>query len=152
VACSDSHVHAAAAAAGWSLLVRVSGMAACTNEQRPHAPPACEVRPDLYTAHLHCSSSSRYRWNGDPMQRLILLHSNDIHGRVTGLARIATLVAQTRYAHPEIPVLYFDLGDIEDTTNRLSNLTKGVAMHRLLSTAGCNAAVIGNATTIRYGP
>jgi len=86
------------------------------------------------------------------MQRLILLHSNDIHGRVAGLARIATLVAQTRREHPEMPVLYFDLGDIEDTTNRLSNLTKGVAMHRLLSMAGCDAAVIGNACTIRYGP
>jgi len=86
------------------------------------------------------------------MQRLILLHSNDIHGRVAGLARIATLVAETRRAHPEVPVLYFDLGDLEDTTNRLSNLTKGVAMHRLLSVAGCDAAVIGNACAIRYGP
>jgi 2',3'-cyclic-nucleotide 2'-phosphodiesterase (5'-nucleotidase family) len=86
------------------------------------------------------------------MQRLILLHSNDIHGRVAGLARIATLVAQIRQTHPEMPVLYVDLGDLEDTTNRLSNLTKGVAMHQLLSLAGCDAAVIGNACTVRYGP
>ncbi len=30
------------------------------------------------------------------MQSLIILHSNDIHGRIEGLARIATLVEQVR--------------------------------------------------------
>lgn len=86
------------------------------------------------------------------MLRLLILHANDVHGRVEGLARIATLVETTRRVYPDQPVLYFDLGDSEDTTNRLSSLTKGVAMHRLLSAAGCDASVVGNATTIRYGP
>src|SRR5262249_12443641 len=109
---------------------------------------ACIARRALISPLL----SHDIQLNGDAMQRLILLHSNDIHGRVAGLARIATLVAETRRAHSEVPVLYLDLGDLEDTTNRLSNLTKGVAMHRLLSVAGCDAAVIGNACAIRYGP
>lgn len=74
---------------------------------------------------------------------LTILHTNDIHGRIEGLARVATLVAQTRENTPH-PVLYFDAGDIEETNTRLSSLTKGVAMHRLLSAAGCNAAAIGN--------
>src|SRR5206468_3355286 len=39
-----------------------------------------------------------------------------------------------------------------ETTNRLSNLTKGTAMHRLLSVAGCDAATVGNACWLRYGP
>ncbi len=86
------------------------------------------------------------------MQSLIILHTNDIHGRVEGLARIATLVDQVRAENPGVPVLYFDLGDCEDTSSRLSNLTKGTAMHRLLSVAGCDAAAVGNAAWLRYGP
>jgi 2',3'-cyclic-nucleotide 2'-phosphodiesterase (5'-nucleotidase family) len=85
------------------------------------------------------------------MSRVILLHTNDIHGRVEGLARVATLVARIRAEHPGAPVLYLDAGDIEETTTRLSNLTKGVAMHRLLSLAGCDAATIGNGGPLRYG-
>lgn len=84
--------------------------------------------------------------------RFIILHTNDIHGRLDGLARVATLVERVRVENPDAPVLYFDLGDSEDFSNRLSNLTKGVAMHRLLSAAGCDAVAVGNAVMIRYGP
>ena len=86
------------------------------------------------------------------MYPLIILHTNDIHGRVEGLARIATLIEQTRAENPGVPVLYFDAGDIEEPSSRLSNLTKGAAMHRLLSLAGCAAAVAGNGAWLRYGP
>ncbi len=34
--------------------------------------------------------------------------------------------------------------------NRLSNLTKGAAMHQLLSVAGCQAAAVGNGGILRY--
>jgi 2',3'-cyclic-nucleotide 2'-phosphodiesterase (5'-nucleotidase family) len=83
--------------------------------------------------------------------RLTLLHTNDIHGRVEGLARIATLVERIRSETPH-RVIYVDAGDVEETTSRLSNLTKGVAMHRLLSAAGCEVAAVGNASWLRYGP
>jgi 2',3'-cyclic-nucleotide 2'-phosphodiesterase (5'-nucleotidase family) len=48
-------------------------------------------------------------------------------------------------------VIYVDAGDVEETTTRLSNLTRGVAMHRMLSAAGCEVAAVGNAVWIRYG-
>ena len=83
---------------------------------------------------------------------LIILHTNDIHGRVEGLARIATMVQQIRAENPETPVLYFDLGDVEEPSQRLSNVTKGAGMHRLLNAAGCDAAVAGNGAWLRYGP
>lgn len=86
------------------------------------------------------------------MQSLIILHTNDIHGRVEGLARIATLVAQIKDENPETPVLYFDIGDVEEPARRLSNVTKGAGMHRLLNLAGCDAAVTGNGAWLRYGP
>jgi 2',3'-cyclic-nucleotide 2'-phosphodiesterase (5'-nucleotidase family) len=85
------------------------------------------------------------------VRRLIVLHSNDIHGRLEALARIATLVERTRAEADGDAVLYVDAGDVEDTTERLSNLTKGVALHRLLRVAGCQAVAVGNGTVIRYG-
>src|SRR5579862_4136488 len=83
--------------------------------------------------------------------RLTLLHTNDIHGCIEGLARVATLVEQIKNDTPH-RVMYVDAGDVEETTTRLSNLTKGVAMHRLLSAAGCEVSVVGNAVWLRYGP
>ncbi|MGI9060959.1 MAG: bifunctional metallophosphatase/5'-nucleotidase [Ktedonobacteraceae bacterium] len=85
------------------------------------------------------------------MQPFIILHTNDIHGRIEGLARITTMVEQVRLEHPDMPVLYFDIGDIEENSVRVSNLTKGVAMYRLLSASGCDAEVIGNGGILRYG-
>lgn len=83
--------------------------------------------------------------------RLTILHTNDIHGRQERIAQIATLVHREKERSPH-PVLYLDAGDVEETTNRLSNLTKGAAMHRLLSVAGCDAYAVGNACWMRYGP
>jgi 2',3'-cyclic-nucleotide 2'-phosphodiesterase (5'-nucleotidase family) len=82
--------------------------------------------------------------------RVTILHTNDIHGAVDGLARVATLVERIRAETPH-RVIYVDAGDVEETTTRLSNLTKGVAMHELLSAAGCEVATVGNAVWLRYG-
>lgn len=87
-----------------------------------------------------------------PPHSLVILHANDIHGRVEGIARIASLVEQARREDGDSPVLYFDAGDVEEPSTRLSNITKGSAMHRLLSAAGCDAAVAGNGAWLRYGP
>ena len=86
------------------------------------------------------------------MQRVIILHTNDIHGRIEGLARIATLAQRIKAENPGAAVLYFDCGDVEEPSQRLSNLTKGAAMHRLLNLAGCDAAVIGNGAWLRGCP
>jgi len=85
------------------------------------------------------------------VRRLVLVHTNDIHGRIDGLARIATRVERIR-AEEDAPVLYLDAGDIEETTVRISSLTKGTAMHRMLSEARCDVATVGNAVWLRYGP
>ena len=85
------------------------------------------------------------------MSRLVLLHTNDLHGNIEALARVATLVERIR-AESDCPVVYVDAGDVEETTTWISNVTKGAAMHRLLSAAGCAAAAVGNASWLRYGP
>jgi len=83
--------------------------------------------------------------------RLTILHTNDIHGRQDRIAQIATHVARVR-AGSDHPVLYLDAGDVEESTSRISSMTKGAGMHRLLGRAGCDAATVGNACWLRYGP
>jgi 2',3'-cyclic-nucleotide 2'-phosphodiesterase (5'-nucleotidase family) len=85
------------------------------------------------------------------MKRVLIAHTGDLHGNVDGLARAATLVERLR-AENDCPVIYVDAGDVEETTTWISNVTKGAAMHRLLSAAGCQAACVGNAAWLRYGP
>lgn len=82
---------------------------------------------------------------------LLILHTNDIHGRSEGLARVITRINQIRAENTDRHVLYFDAGDVEDTSNRLSNLTKGRAMYELLALAKPNAMVAGNGSIARYG-
>lgn len=83
--------------------------------------------------------------------KLIILHTNDIHGRLDGMARLTTKIQQIRDENLDSTVLYIDAGDVEDTSVRLSNLTKGVAMYRLLNMMGCVASVPGNGSILRYG-
>ena len=85
------------------------------------------------------------------VRRLLLVHTNDIHGRVEGLSRIATIIERVRAENPDAAVAYVDVGDVEETKNRLSNLTKGAALHRLLHVAGCRAVAVGNGSVLRYG-
>jgi len=84
------------------------------------------------------------------MTTITLFHTNDVHGRTIGLAQIATLLDEVRASNAPGAVVYLDAGDVEDTTNRLSNLTKGVQIHHLLNAMGCAAFTVGNAALLRY--
>ncbi len=85
---------------------------------------------------------------------LTILHTNDIHGRVHQLARIATLVKRIRQevAGAGGYCLYVDAGDSEDTTLIESVLTRGTSMNVLLRASGCDQVALGNAIPLRYGP
>lgn len=88
------------------------------------------------------------------MIQLTVLHTNDLHGRVQQLLRIASLVRRIR---SEVEsqggyCLYLDAGDAEDTTLLESSLTKGSAMEAMLRSAGCEQVALGNAIPLRYGP
>jgi len=87
------------------------------------------------------------------MIHLTILHTNDLHGRVPQLLRIATLVRRIR---AEVAAgggycIYLDAGDAEDTSLLESSLSKGSAMDGLLRGAGCDYAALGNAIPGRYG-
>jgi 5'-nucleotidase len=87
------------------------------------------------------------------MINITILHTNDMHGRVQQLERIATLVRRIR---DEVEkgggyCLYVDAGDSEDTSLLESSLTKGSAMNAILRGAGCDYVALGNAIPPRYG-
>jgi 5'-nucleotidase len=85
---------------------------------------------------------------------LTILHTNDIHGRVDQLARIATLARRIRdqEAARGGDCLLCDAGDVEDPTLLESNMTKGSSVFAVLRAAGYDLAAAGNATALRYGP
>ena len=88
------------------------------------------------------------------MIQLTILHTNDLHGRVQQLLRIASLVLRI-YSEVEAnggDCLYLDAGDSEDTSNLESSLTKSSAMKAILRETGCDYAALGNAIPLRYGP
>lgn len=87
------------------------------------------------------------------MVRLTILHTNDIHGNVEQLARIATLAKRIRgevQARGDYCVLW-DAGDVEDPTLFESQMTKGSAAMALLRAAGYDLSALGNASPLRYG-
>lgn len=89
----------------------------------------------------------------NPLQ-LTILHTNDLHGRIERLPRIATIIREQR-AQAEAAgrrVLVVDGGDSEDETLLESAVTRGVALMRLLNAVGYDVAALGNAVVIRYGP
>ena len=88
------------------------------------------------------------------MTRLTILHTNDLHGRIDQLVRIATLVRQIRVEVESEGghCLYVDAGDSEDTTLLESSLTKGSSMNAMLRGAGCDYVALGNSIPLRYGP
>jgi 5'-nucleotidase len=85
---------------------------------------------------------------------LTILHTNDIHGRVDQLARIATMARRIRdqVVARGGDCLLCDAGDVEDPTLPESNMTKGSAVYAVLRAAGYDLAAAGNGTAIRYGP
>lgn len=87
------------------------------------------------------------------MLKLTVLHTNDIHGRVPELSRIASRVREIRRERERAGeyCLYVDAGDSEDTTLLESSLTKGSAMEGILRGAGCEHVALGNAIPLRYG-
>ena len=82
------------------------------------------------------------------MTRLTILHTNDLHGRVEQVFRIAALARQIRQ---EVEAgaghcTLWDAGDAEDTILYESSMTKSRAVMALLRGAGYELEALGNAT------
>ncbi len=88
------------------------------------------------------------------MTHLTILHTNDMHGRVHQVMRIATLAKQIRQEVTSRggTCVLWDAGDAEDSTLFESSMTKGSTMMAVLRGAGYELEALGNASPLRYGP
>ncbi|MGI8586686.1 MAG: bifunctional metallophosphatase/5'-nucleotidase [Chloroflexia bacterium] len=87
------------------------------------------------------------------MAELTLLHTNDLHGSVAGLARAAQLAREIR-AECDAEgraCLWWDAGDVEEWTVRESAASQGAALWALLRAAGVDQATVGNGMLLTYG-
>lgn len=87
------------------------------------------------------------------ISHLTILHTNDLHGHLGPLSRVATLARQIRtdVARRGGACVLWDAGDAEDTALYESSMTKGSAMMGILRAAGFELETLGNASVIRYG-
>lgn len=88
------------------------------------------------------------------MPTLTILHTNDIHGQLEpflrGTAQLTQLRRELEIAGNQ--VLLVDGGDVEDRSLLESDLSKGIAMFRLLKAAHYDASAVGNGAALSYGP
>ncbi|UQN06489.1 bifunctional UDP-sugar hydrolase/5'-nucleotidase [Deinococcus sp. QL22] len=87
------------------------------------------------------------------MARLTFLHSNDIHGRLEGLARLTTL-ARREQAHAEAEgrtVFRWDAGDAFDRRFEDCRLTRGESLAPVLTASGVTLQTLGNDIGLGYG-
>jgi 5'-nucleotidase len=86
--------------------------------------------------------------------RLTILHTNDLHARIEQLPFISAMVRRIReeVANQGGLTLLWDAGDAEDRLLLESDVTKGVAIARILSAVGYDAVALGNSAGVTYGP
>lgn len=78
---------------------------------------------------------------GDYTDKLVILHSNDVHGAVDGYPKIAAL--KTAYETMGAEVILVDCGDYAQGTPYVSQ-PKGLSAVELMNAAGYNFATMGN--------
>ena len=85
---------------------------------------------------------------------LTILHTNDLHARIEQLPFISAMAKRVRQevADRGGHTLLWDAGDAEDRLLLESDVTKGTAIVAMMNVIGYDAAALGNAAVITYGP
>ena len=78
---------------------------------------------------------------GEMAGQIVILHTNDVHGAITGYAKVAAL--KDAYEAKGAYVLLLDAGDYSQGTVYVSS-TKGANAVTLMNLAGYDAAALGN--------
>lgn len=85
---------------------------------------------------------------------LTILHTNDLHARIEQLPFISSMARRIRkdVASQGGHVLLWDAGDAPDRILLESDVTKGAAIMAIMNAVGYDAAALGNASAVTYGP
>jgi 2',3'-cyclic-nucleotide 2'-phosphodiesterase (5'-nucleotidase family) len=93
--------------------------------------------------------TNREKSRGEPLltgalQRLILLHTNDLHSCFENMPKLAAAIRRYRAAEPPDAILVVDCGDHMDRMRSETEGTEGAANVAVLNAIGCEAFLPGN--------
>ncbi|MFF2480629.1 bifunctional metallophosphatase/5'-nucleotidase [Paenibacillus sp. NPDC058071] len=83
-------------------------------------------------------------------ERVVILHSNDIHSRLENAAKIATIIEEERNKQGADGLLVLDIGDHMDRTRLETEGSDGKVNAELLAAAGYEAIALGNNEGLTY--
>ena len=123
----------AAAADQETVLVRIQQAVAANNAKNSG---------NLYVFALSVTGTAKVQEQHKPLAgKTVILHSNDVHGAITGYANIAALKAE--YEAEGATVILVDAGDYSQGTTYVSS-TKGLDAVKMMNVAGYDFATLGN--------
>lgn len=77
-------------------------------------------------------------------EKLVIIHTNDIHGHFENMPYVAGAIASLRRTYADDHVLYMDLGDHVERMTLETDSSDGLANVEVLNAAGCDLAALGN--------
>ncbi|MBS7365672.1 MAG: bifunctional metallophosphatase/5'-nucleotidase, partial [Oscillospiraceae bacterium] len=96
----------------------------------------------LYIFEMGIAGTAKVQEQHKPLAgKTVILHSNDVHGAITGYANIAALKAE--YEAEGATVILVDAGDYSQGTTYVSS-TKGLDAVKMMNVAGYDFATLGN--------
>ncbi|OCT11657.1 metallophosphoesterase [Paenibacillus pectinilyticus] len=88
----------------------------------------------------------------DPLQRLVILHTNDIHSHFEQMPKISAYFDRVRRHWPSNQVLTLDIGDHMDRMFPETEGTNAIANVEIMNATGYDAMVLGNNEGLTFTP
>jgi 5'-nucleotidase len=77
-------------------------------------------------------------------EKVVLLHTNDIHSSFQVMPRVAGAIARLRASRPDVPVIVADCGDHMDRMSAITEAGAGSAHLEVLASTGYDVVTLGN--------
>ncbi|MDR6879192.1 bifunctional UDP-sugar hydrolase/5'-nucleotidase [Bacillus sp. 3255] len=86
------------------------------------------------------------------MQRLVILHTNDLHSHFEMMPKISAYFNRVRDGYPADQVLTLDIGDHMDRMSPETEGTNAIANLEIMNATGYDAMVVGNNEGLTFTP
>ncbi|MFD0692506.1 bifunctional metallophosphatase/5'-nucleotidase [Paenibacillus sp. GCM10027628] len=88
----------------------------------------------------------------DDLQRVVILHTNDIHSHFEQMPKISGYIHSVRASLPDDQVLTLDIGDHMDRMRPETEGTRAIANLSIMNATGYEAMVVGNNEGLTFTP
>ncbi|SDN22432.1 2',3'-cyclic-nucleotide 2'-phosphodiesterase/5'-or 3'-nucleotidase, 5'-nucleotidase family [Paenibacillus sp. yr247] len=88
----------------------------------------------------------------EPLQRLVILHTNDLHSHFEQMPKISAYFDRVRRLWPANQVLTLDIGDHMDRMRPETEGTNAIANLEIMNATGYDAMVVGNNEGLTFTP